>query len=152
MEQGDRVLIPTWGAFHVYRVADNHRLVPVDIVNHLKDLKSWNDKNAVIRDRCIVEQNGEEPEPVDLGFFRRVEPLERDIPRADYADAALTSRMKVRQANVEITDLCSQVEDAIARLQKQESHKRPDSGDEEVCFGSSKPSSWNTSRLISSKR
>ena len=117
MEQGDRVVIPTWGAFHVYNVADNVRLVPAQIENDLKDLKSWQDKGAVIRDGYIEEQD----ERVNLGFFRRVEPIARAIPRDGYADAALTSRMKVRQTNVEITDLRCSVENAVRRYEE----KRP---------------------------
>ena len=120
MEQGDRVVVPTWGAFHVYNVADNVRLVPAQIEEDLKDLKSWQDMGAVIREGYIEEYD-EKGTRVDLGFFRRVEPLARDIPRDGYADAAFTSRMKVRQTNVEITDLRCSVENAIGRYEE----KRP---------------------------
>ena len=118
MEHGDRVVVPTWGAFHVYRVADNERLVPGQIANHLNDLRSWDGKSAVIREGCIEEQNGDPLREIDLGFFRRVEPLARDIPRSGYADAKLTARMKVRQTNVEITDLRESIEDSIARYKE----------------------------------
>ena len=114
MEQGDRVVVPTWGAFHVYSVADNVRLVPAQIEDDLKDLKGWQGKRAVIRAGYIEEQN----ERVDLGFFRRVEPIVRAVPREGYADGALTSRLKVRQTNVEITDLAASVENAIARYEE----------------------------------
>ena len=60
----------------------------------------------------------EEGTSVDLGFFRRVVPLARDIPRDGYADAKLTSRMKVQQTNVEITDLQESIENAIVRYRE----------------------------------
>ena len=115
MEMGDRVVVPTWGAFHVYEVADNERLVPKQIEDDLIDLRSWGEKSAVIQSRCIVDQNDK---TIDLGFFRRVKLIERDIPRDEYADAALTRRMKVRQTNVQITDLRDSVENAVAGFRK----------------------------------
>ena len=117
MEHGDWVVVPTWGAFHVYRVADNERLVPGQIAEHLNDLQSWHGKSAVIREGRIEEQSRDGSSVIDLGFFRRVEPLARDIPRNDYADAALTARMKVRQTNVEITDLRESIEEGIKRYE-----------------------------------
>ena len=114
MTQEDRVIVPTWGAFHVYEVADNKCLVTSDIEKNLQDLKSWSGKSAFIENKYLMEANGEKNKTaIDLGFFRRVKEVQREIPRAGYADAALTSRMKVRQANVEITDLSKNIEEAI---------------------------------------
>ncbi len=115
MRQGDRVVVPTWGAFHVYEVTDNKCLVAPDIEKELQNLKSWSGKCAFIEDKDLKESNEEKNKTttVDLGFFRRVEKVQREIPRVGYADAALTSRMKVRQANVEITDLSNNIEEAI---------------------------------------
>lgn len=114
MEQGDRVVVPTWGAFHVYEIANNERLVPAQIGDELKELRNWQDNCAVVR-KGYIETLGEEETRVDLGFFRRVSRIELGIPREGYADAALTSRLKVRQTNVEITDLCKSIENAIRR-------------------------------------
>ena len=120
MEQGDRVVVPTWGAFHVYEIADNERLVPAQIEDELKKLRNWQDNCAEVREGYI-ETLGEKKARVDLGFFRRVSEIELEIPREGYADAALTSRLKVRQANVEITDLCKSIKNAIERHKE----KRP---------------------------
>ena len=119
MEHGDWVVVPTWGAFHVYRVSDHERLVPGQIGDHLTSVRSWHGKSAVIREGRIEEQSGDGSRVIDLGFFRRVEPLARDIPRNEYADAALTARMKVRQTNVEITDLRDSIEESIKRYDSQ---------------------------------
>ena len=112
MEPGDQVVIPTWGAFHVYEVCDHERLTPAQI--DVAGLKSWNDRTAEARDGYLVElEDGGTNRTIDLGFFRRVKVRERDIPRRGYADAALTSRMKIRLTNVHITDLTDKIEEAV---------------------------------------
>ena len=118
MEQGDRVVVPTWGAFHLLEITDSERLAPTQIEDELKGLRNWQNHCAVIREGYIrtVDENDSS---VDLGFFRRVKKIGFDIPREGYADAALTSRMKVRQANVKITDLSESIEDAISRYKAQ---------------------------------
>lgn len=116
MERGDRVVVPTWGAFHVYEVSDDARLVPAQIEDELADLGIEQGKKAVVRNGRIHEdhENGTSID-VDLGFFRRVTPLARGIRRDGYADSALTSRMKVRQTNVEVTNLRDSIENAMER-------------------------------------
>ena len=115
MREGDRVVVPTWGAFHVYEVTDDECLVARDIEQELRNLKSWSGKCAFVEGEYLKESNGKRDKTttVDLGFFRRVEEVQKEIPRAGYADAALTSRMKVRQTNVEITGLSESIENAI---------------------------------------
>ena len=120
MNIGDRVIVPTWGAFHVYEIATDERLVPADIDGDLNGLENSNGTTAVVRDGYLSEIVGEESKDIDLGFFRRVNPIARNIPREGYADAALTSRMKARQANLRIDDLQESVEKAIAQFQAQQ--------------------------------
>ena len=50
---------------------------------------------------------------VDLGFVVKVEVLYDDIPRSDYANSDLTSRLKMRQTNGCIDDLKETVEQTI---------------------------------------
>lgn len=114
MEQDDYVIVPTWGAFHIYEVADNARLVPAQIKDDLKGLENWHGKSATILDHYITVED-EKQQTLDLGFFRRVKAIARDIPRDGYADSKLTSRMKVRQANVKITALRESIELALTR-------------------------------------
>lgn len=118
MEPGDCVLIPTSRAFHVYEVCDDGRLTPGQIRSSVTDLTSLHPqgKRAEIRDGYLCERsdNATHGRTIDLGFFRRVRALGRDIPRRGYADAALTSRMKVRLTNVDVTDLKESIEAAIA--------------------------------------
>ena len=117
MEGGDRVVVPTRSrAFHVFEVVDDNPLVPNHIENDLNGLISENDQTAEIRDGFIVEQNMQKT-VIDLGFFRRVNPIVTDIPRHGYADANLTSRMKALQANLDINDLSQSVDDAMNRYE-----------------------------------
>ena len=61
------------------------------------------------------ERTGEQ---IDLGFFRQVRQVAKDIPRSGYADNALSARLKVRQTNVKINDIRERVEEAIAGWDK----------------------------------
>jgi hypothetical protein len=55
---------------------------------------------------------------IDLGFVRKVKLIEKDIPRYEYADSALTSRMKIRYTNADITDLKASIEKALEGFKK----------------------------------
>jgi len=111
MNKGDRVVVPSWGTFHVYDIASNERMIAADLDLH--NLKTWNHDDIHMQEGRLCK-NGE---TIDLGFFHKVQEVETDIPRSDYADNALTARMKVRQTNVEISDLRDSIEDAIHRWQ-----------------------------------
>lgn len=120
MSDGDRVVVPTWGAFHVYEIASDVRLVPADIEQDLEGLESSNGTTATIRDGYFRERVGDEYRVIDLGLFRRVNLIARKVPREGYADAALMSRLKARQANLQIDDLQESIENAIAQFQAQQ--------------------------------
>ena len=121
MDTGDQVIVPTWGAFHIYEIENDERLVPKQIEDDLKGLESWYGNRATINKEHRITVVEDEEQQIDLGFFRRVKCIERQIPRDGFADAALTSRMKVRQTNVEITDLRDKIKDAHNRYKD----KRP---------------------------
>lgn len=53
-----------------------------------------------------------------MGFARKVKFLHKDISRAKFADANLTSRMKIRQTNCLINDLVESIEQSIANFQE----------------------------------
>ena len=109
MKKGDMIVVPTWGEFSVFEIADDI-VLSNDSIN-LAIYQDWNGRLATKHeDGCIYNVDGKS---VDLGFYRRVEPVLINIPRKDYADQALTSRMKIRQTNAEITDLKESIEYAI---------------------------------------
>jgi hypothetical protein len=114
MKSGDWVVVPTYGAFSVYELLDDEPIMVKDI----KDVtvKNWNEE-VVLRDNdgYLIDKDNNR---IDLGFARRVRLIQKEISRYDYADSDLTSRMKVRQTNVRISDLGQNVIKAIENFQK----------------------------------
>ena len=109
MKPRDRVLVPSYKAFSIYEIASEPELIRE--VNAV-DLKTWNNKPVEKKDNFLFVDDNE----IDLGFFRRVNLHQgaKNISRADYADRALTSRMKIRVTNAEISDLEESINTAIS--------------------------------------
>lgn len=101
MKAGDWIIVPTYGAFSICELLDDEPIMIKDIRDVV--IKNWNGEE-ILRDNdgYIVDSNHNK---IDLGFARRVKIIQKDISRYDYADSDLTSRMKVRQTNVCISDL-----------------------------------------------
>ena len=115
MNKGDRVVVPSWGNFHVYDIDSDKRLIPADLDLH--NLETWDHHGIHMQEgRLYNRENGQ---LIDLGFFRKVKEVATGIPRSDYADNALTARMKVGQANVNIDDLQKSVDEAIRRCREE---------------------------------
>ena len=93
MKAGDIVIVPTWKHFSVYEISD-------DVV--------------VSRQSPEIEIDDADWK-IDLGFFRKVTPIATNIPRDDYAEQKLNSRLKIRQTNACITDLGDEVNRAVER-------------------------------------
>jgi restriction endonuclease Mrr len=75
-----------------------------------EDLKPWGDKKVSTDGTHLISENGK---TYDLGFARKVKIIHKNISRAKFADAKLTSRMKIRQANGSIDDLKKSIEKSI---------------------------------------
>lgn len=111
MQIGDWVLVPSWGVFSIYRIESEAILISqVDA----QGLPVWNSESLVVNDGGVYigEQH------LDLGFFRKVTLIAKDISRYDFVDASLTSRMKLRSTNANITDLTESVQKALEAFQK----------------------------------
>lgn len=120
MQPGDWVIVPSWGVFSLYRIAGDARVVG-DLA--VSDLPNWNGQAVAVRDRGLHRTpaiEGGEGYCYDLGFYREVEPVLTDIPRGDYADAALTSRMKFRGTNLDCSDLRESIAAALAGFAKKQ--------------------------------
>ena len=109
MKPGDRVLVPSYKAFSIYEIASEPKLIRE--VNAV-DLKTWGNKPVEKKDNFLFVDNNE----IDLGFFRRVNLHQgaKNISRADYADRDLTSRMKIRVTNADISDLEENIGRAVS--------------------------------------
>jgi predicted Mrr-cat superfamily restriction endonuclease len=108
MQVGDWVLVPSWGSFSVYRVDSEACLINgIDS----KGLSAWNNRSlTVMPDGLHIS---DQSDSLDLGFFRKVSAIAMDISRYDFADGALTARMKIRTTNADISDLTASVKKAI---------------------------------------
>ena len=110
MKKGDYVVVPTWEKFSVFEIADD--IVPSNESIDMNICKDWNGNIAIRKEDGYI-YNADQI--IDLGFYRKVTPVELDIPREGFADAYLYSRMKILQTNADITDLADSVDDAIKR-------------------------------------
>lgn len=109
MKEGDIVVVPTWGEFSLFEIADNEVLSNQSIDASI--YKDWNGNDAELRENGYF-YNAEEKQ-IDLGFYRKVKPIKTHILRRDYADQNLYSRMKIQQTNAEISDLKESIESVI---------------------------------------
>ena len=95
MKEGDYVIVPRPRTFSVYEIEKNGCMV-------IDDLK----------------KEGVEVEGKDLGFFRKVKRVIIDASRRDFANSALTSRMKIRNTNAWINDLEDNIERTVKRVRE----------------------------------
>jgi len=106
MKKGDWVLVPSWGTFSVYQIEDKAK--PITLID-IENLRTWSE-TPVTRGSDGLYCNDK---LIDLGFFRKVSLIKGNISRYDYADSGLTSRMKIRDTNTNITDLAQSIQKAI---------------------------------------
>lgn len=113
MNKGDWVVVPSWGTFSTYELCDNLPIMATDD-DIAPPKEDWNGK-AIIRDTKtgFLKLEGDE-ECLDIGFLRKVKLICKDISRTDYADAALTSRMKIQNTNANISDLEENIKKALS--------------------------------------
>jgi predicted Mrr-cat superfamily restriction endonuclease len=116
MKKGDWVIVPCWGNFSVYKLVESSAILPssFEIKN---DFSDWNGAK-IMHDRSGMLKLKGEKDYLDIGFLRKVDPMLTDIPRYDYADAALTARMKIRNTNANITDLENSIKNSIEAFKK----------------------------------
>lgn len=113
LKQGDTVLVPTYGAFSLYKIV-GEKPKPISTLP-TDGISAWGSKPLYIEDERLYAGEGE---MYDLGFYWEVEPIALEIPRHKFANKALTARMKVRQTNVWIDGLRDAVESALHAYKK----------------------------------
>ena len=113
MSKGDYIVVPSWGTFSIYELCDN---LPLMITDNITDLptEDWNGNKIIKNDKSYLLKLDGETEDLDLGFLWKVKVVCKDIPRSDFADSALTSRMKIRSTNTDISDLETSIKKAIS--------------------------------------
>ncbi len=112
MRAGDWVVVPAPKTFSVYELCDDLPNLPSDDGLDLPDT-DWRDRRIVMDSPTSLMKIEGEEKPLDIGFLRKVSVVCKDIPRDGFVNAALTSRMKVRQTNTDISDLAEDLHRAV---------------------------------------
>lgn len=102
----DIVLVPMYKSFSLYKIVGNP-IISGNLDIEIEEEIKGNGKDLLYKE-----------DPIDIGFLIPVEKLEVDIDRSKYADAPLTSRMKMRQTNGNITKLKASVDNALEKAEK----------------------------------
>ena len=110
------MVIPYPYTFTVCRISDDVIFTNETIDNNL--LYDWNNEKVIIDEEQPNYLKYKDGRIVDIGFYRKVEIIQSDISRSDYAKQELFSRMKVRQTNVNISDIGYLVDDAVERVRR----------------------------------
>jgi hypothetical protein len=113
MKQGDWVIVPSWGTFSIYELVESKP----QIIGHtqLPNIADWHGHQLTLsheslKPKLLVNKEGKN---IDLGFTWEVRPVAIDMSRSEFADAALTARLKVRTTNAWITDIKDSIDKAL---------------------------------------
>lgn len=111
MKKGDYIIVPSWGTFSVYELESDE--IYITDSELLKGIKDTNGIEIIKQEDGYLHFNNKNNEILDLGFFRKVKQIKINISRTDFADSALTSRLKIRQTNANIDNIKGSVLKAI---------------------------------------
>ena len=112
-KKGDIVIVPSKGAFSVCEIIDEGPLLINE--THSDDLKTWTNKTILTNGTHLIS---EEENRYDLGFARKIKILHQNISRAEFADAELIARMKIRPTNASMNILKKSIEKSIANYKE----------------------------------
>jgi len=111
MKAGDIVVVPGYKCFSIYEIYDDEVYCNEDVLftNVIQSYQGFTIENHKIKDR--------NSKFVDLGFYRKVTPLcTPKASREEFAKQRLSSRMKIRITNANITDLKADINEAIDNI------------------------------------
>jgi len=111
-KKGDRIIVPGNRVFSIYELVSEKPKPIGDL--QIENLKDWNKKSLTMNNGLLHRKD----KLIDLGFYWEVKPIAKKISRKDFADARLTSRMKIRTTNANISNLKDSVEKALISFQK----------------------------------
>lgn len=109
MKAGDIVVVPTPGEFSIYRIVDDVIMTSEELPKDI--LIDWWNRPVKQEDGYLIDAEGNQ---VDLGYFRKVEPISEHISRRD-CDKRLYDKMKAHQTNISLNDVQSLVDDIIIK-------------------------------------
>ncbi|MDY5968124.1 MAG: hypothetical protein SPJ08_03880 [Sphaerochaetaceae bacterium] len=116
MKKGDIVVVPTVGKFSLYRVADNNIYTNQSLSSIISedDLLDKYGKKAYVD----IDNDGysylfdEDGDFIDLGFFRRVEPIVKHLRRSSCKDG-LRNMMSVPRTNINLDGVQNYIDPII---------------------------------------
>lgn len=116
LKKGDWVVVPHPYMFSVYKVEEN--ACTVRGLPKLSICSTGTDNikpgtSVIKNERGLLVYDVPNKELIDLGFVVKVKPVCTNISRSQYADAALTARLKIRLTNVLTNNLRTNIEHAI---------------------------------------
>ncbi len=102
-KKNDWVIIPVGSFFHIYELISEH---PKSVENlKIDNLKDKNGNKLEIKNKRLRNKDNK---IADIGFFWKVKPIAKEIPRK-LADDALKKKMKYRGLNIDITNVESSI-------------------------------------------
>jgi len=114
LKKGDWVVVPGYKMFSIYEVEES----PISVQKLVLPDSFKDSFGKIIKKSEAGFLAYEDSKIIDIGFLVKVKPIKADISRSQYADSALTSRLKVRQTNVWINDLRKSVESSLSNAEK----------------------------------
>ena len=107
MKAGDIVVVPTPGEFSIYRIVDDVIMTSEDLPREI--LVDWWDRPIKQKGGYLIDADGHQ---VDLGYFRKVEPIMEHISR-DKCNMRLYNKMKAHQTNISLKGVKPLVQEII---------------------------------------
>lgn len=108
MEDGDIVIVPGYKSFSIYKIVGNNVLC-----NDNLDSEYLESQNYSIDAREIKDSTARQ---VDLGFYRRVEEIKKNVSKENFAMQKLSSRMKIRQTNSSLYDIKEELIETLENI------------------------------------
>ncbi len=112
-EKDDYIIVPVWSEFYVYKVEEKPIYIGEAIPEGFKDRNGKTVVRSEDGGKCISYYDGEGL--IDLGFAIKVSLVAPGIDRSKYAPKRLLSRLKLYQTNADISDLETEIKEAIDR-------------------------------------
>lgn len=107
MKAGDIVVVPTPGEFSIYRIVDDDIMTSEELPQDI--LVDWLDRPIKQKGGYLIDADGHQ---VDLGYFRKVEPIMEHISR-DKCNMRLYNKMKAHQTNISLNGVKPLVQEII---------------------------------------
>jgi hypothetical protein len=102
----DYIVVPMFnGEFSICKVLEKAKPIS-EIKNIIGDFEDKENKQIMWKDDLLVREG----EKIDLGFVIKIKIVKKCLKRKEFADSALTARMKLRKTNGNISDLKESVD------------------------------------------